>query len=432
MKAVVFLGPSLELDEARRILPDAVYLPPVAQGDLITALADHAPEVVGIVDGVFYQALPVWHKEIVYALEVGVRVLGAASMGALRAAECDAFGMVGVGEVYRRYASAMLAADDEVALAHADADHGWQKLSEPLVNVRATLEAEIKAGRVDASAAEAFVAAARPIWFPKRTVAYLAEAARAAGVAAADVDRIVEALLERYVDVKRADALELLETIASGSVPANGRIVTSRSMVFEAMRERDRKVTEAGVRFRLEDIARHAAAHRPLFMELRDTALNRSLALRLAHEWGVEADEAQVAAEIARLRARFRLRDDERLATWLRENDLTDREFHELALQEATLRVLRDWRHVHRGLRLLVKPVLDELRLRGEYAEWKARTAAAALLGPAPDRAFDPAERVRAHARATGWNPDGSFVRYAEENGFASPAELLEEIDSGA
>ena len=185
MKAVVFLGPSLELDEARRILPDAVYLPPVAQGDLITALADHAPEVVGIVDGVFYQALPVWHKEIVYALEVGVRVLGAASMGALRAAECDAFGMVGVGEVYRRYASAMLAADDEVALAHADADHGWQKLSEPLVNVRATLEAEIEAGRVDAPAAEAFVAAARPIWFPKRTVAYLAEAARGGGGGAA-------------------------------------------------------------------------------------------------------------------------------------------------------------------------------------------------------------------------------------------------------
>ena len=157
-------------------------------------------------------------------------------------------------------------------------------------------------------------------------------------------------------------------------------------------------------------------------MELRDTALNRSLALRLAHEWGVEADEAQVAAEIARLRARFRLRDDERLATWLRENDLTDREFHELALQEATLRVLRDWRHVHRGLRLLVKPVLDELRLRGEYAEWKARTAAGALLGPAPDRALDPAERVRAHARATGWNPsDGSFVRYAEGERLRQP-----------
>ena len=33
----------------------------------------------------------------------GVRVYGAASMGALRAAELDAFGMVGIGKIYESY-----------------------------------------------------------------------------------------------------------------------------------------------------------------------------------------------------------------------------------------------------------------------------------------------------------------------------------------
>ena len=45
-----------------------------------------------------------WHKEILFALSEGIDVYGAASMGALRAAELDAFGMRGIGDVYSAYA----------------------------------------------------------------------------------------------------------------------------------------------------------------------------------------------------------------------------------------------------------------------------------------------------------------------------------------
>ncbi|MEJ0097006.1 MAG: TfuA-like protein [Bauldia sp.] len=43
--------------------------------------------VIGLVDGVFENVASVWHKEILYALSEGVQVFGAASMGALRAAD---------------------------------------------------------------------------------------------------------------------------------------------------------------------------------------------------------------------------------------------------------------------------------------------------------------------------------------------------------
>src|SRR6185369_3188776 len=98
----VFLGPSLPVAEAAGILPAATFLAPARMGSVYRAVHDGA-RTVGIVDG-FYERVPaVWHKEILWALAEGVRVYGAASMGALRAAELDTYGMIGVGEIYRQY-----------------------------------------------------------------------------------------------------------------------------------------------------------------------------------------------------------------------------------------------------------------------------------------------------------------------------------------
>ena len=48
----MFIGPSLPLDEARMIL-DAEYHPPVARDDVAVLLED-PPDIIGIIDGVFY------------------------------------------------------------------------------------------------------------------------------------------------------------------------------------------------------------------------------------------------------------------------------------------------------------------------------------------------------------------------------------------
>ena len=95
MTAVVFLGPSLNQQEARPLL-DAEYRPPVKRGDL-EDLAGF--DTVVIIDGQFGQSLSVTPKEILALIDSGVSVVGASSMGALRAAELDSFGMKGVGWV---------------------------------------------------------------------------------------------------------------------------------------------------------------------------------------------------------------------------------------------------------------------------------------------------------------------------------------------
>ncbi len=143
--AVVFLGPSLDRRAALAVLP-ADYRPPAARGDITRAVSDGA-EVIGLIDGVFFQESSVGHREILAALSAGVRVVGASSMGALRAAELHTLGMEGVGEVFRMYRDGVLVSDDEVALAFNP--ESLIALSEPLVNIRATLRRAEDEGVID-------------------------------------------------------------------------------------------------------------------------------------------------------------------------------------------------------------------------------------------------------------------------------------------
>jgi hypothetical protein len=113
VRRYLFVGPSLP--DATRLAEDTdIHVaPPVAGGNLLRLTAASG-DVVGIVDGHFHQTHAVRHKEILALLGRGVRVLGAASIGALRAAELDRFGMEGIGEIYRNYRDGVLEADDEV------------------------------------------------------------------------------------------------------------------------------------------------------------------------------------------------------------------------------------------------------------------------------------------------------------------------------
>jgi hypothetical protein len=103
------------------------------------ALANGPRKVVVLIDGLFGAARSPWHKEILLLLAHGIPVIGAASMGALRAAELDRFGVIGIGGIYRSYARGTLVADDAVALLHAPAALGHRPLTIAEVDLRALL-----------------------------------------------------------------------------------------------------------------------------------------------------------------------------------------------------------------------------------------------------------------------------------------------------
>jgi hypothetical protein len=207
-RIIVFLGPSLERESAETILA-AEYRPPAKRGDLLRAVQDGAG-IIGLIDGVFHQESAVAHREILAAIRKGVTVVGSSSMGALRAAEMDTLGMTGIGEVYRMYRSGELVSDDEVALVF-DPESGFS-LSEPLVNIRFTLEEANRQGIVTVRDHTALLAAAKSIFYPQRTYGRIVSEAGAA-IDQETRERFLAWVKLHAVDQKRKDAVAALEYI---------------------------------------------------------------------------------------------------------------------------------------------------------------------------------------------------------------------------
>ena len=208
---LAFLGPSApDLARSGRF-PDIRFRPPAGQGAVAAAVLDGA-DVIGLIDGTFEQDAAVWHKELLFALSRGVRLFGAASMGALRAAECCAFGMVGVGSIFRRYAEGDLLDDDAVAVVHAPPEMDSLPLSDPLVNLEATFAALKAQGLISEGEHEALVLAARDLFFKERSFAAVLRSAFPAADRRAAVAKLAA---EHRWDAKRADALELLAAVSA-------------------------------------------------------------------------------------------------------------------------------------------------------------------------------------------------------------------------
>jgi hypothetical protein len=440
LKSVIFLGPSLPVEEARQIL-DTIYLPPAGQADLLTAIANHRPDVVGLIDGVFLQSLSVWHKEILYAIDEGIQVYGASSMGAIRAAETAAFGMIGVGEVYRRYASGELIDDDEVALSHASAEQAFRKMSEPMVNVRATLRAAHDSGVITADQLVCLLEIAKPIYFAQRTFPAILEAAGAHGLPRSVLDKLARFISTSYVDVKRQDAIELLQIIrqlpeSGGSGPkATKTFAFKRSTAFETLYNRDRRVEHGGTELHLESISNYVALHDADFDETNFNALNRVVVFAFAEMLGLEASAEAVATECRRFRQRIGLEDDAALASWLQANHLDFEEFRSLMSQRVLCRRLHRWFLMAMWMERTSKVILDELRLKNRYTEWLARAAAQERLleAAAPDGHLDASrlalqDLITEHCGWTECRIDTDSTEWAEETGFHSKGNLKMEL----
>lgn len=216
---VLFAGPSLHGQQF-----DATGLslrPPARQGDLHRAVRDGA-EAIGLIDGVFGFVPSVWHKEILFALHQGVRVLGGASLGALRAAECESFGMEPVGEIARAYADGVRDEDADVCLAHCPVELDFQPLSEPLVDVEASVARLLDLECLTDKQAWAWLEAARDIYFADRTVEAMLQRARLPPV-------LGDAYRQHRIGAKSRDALELVDRLRA--LPP-GRTATPQNWTF--------------------------------------------------------------------------------------------------------------------------------------------------------------------------------------------------------
>lgn len=244
---VVFAGPTIHgvpLDAYDNI----TFRPPARMGDIVEAVADGA-RVIGLIDGVFEMMPSVWHKEILHALSEGVSVLGAASMGALRAAECHTFGMMGIGRVFESYASGAIEDDEDVAQSHGPAELGYMPLSEPLVNIRATLTHLCDAGRITAGERDDLMTSAKALFFKERSYRKIVDATPLALKRKAE---LLSLLKRDAVNIKCSDALLLIDMIGKGAFPlpgaaqTNWRLASTRSLRFLLQARCTRRAPHSG------------------------------------------------------------------------------------------------------------------------------------------------------------------------------------------
>ncbi|WP_287746463.1 TfuA-like protein [Methylobacterium sp.] len=313
MSVVVFLGPSLPREQAARLL-DATYLPPVQQGDLLRLL-DHPPRHVGIIDGYFETVPAVWHKEILIAMSRGVRVYGAASMGALRAAELHGFGMRGVGTIFEWYRDGRITADDEVAVQHAPEGLGYLPLTQALVDIRASTDSAREAGLIGPEAAAAIVAAARALYYAERNVEAVAARLHLAGtVPAREIAAWQEHARTDFVSLKARDAAALLAEIGrEAAQPWEPRPVdyTVAHTVF--------------VERLLNEVALERAGGRgPVPAALRESTLLALLARAAAREFGWSPGPDELTEAAGALFARLGLSGPAQVEAWMQAHGLSE------------------------------------------------------------------------------------------------------------
>lgn len=156
-RAIVFLGPSLPLAEAQALLA-ADYRPPLCRGDL-DAITE--PAVVAVVDGVLDAEARLRPEEARCAAKRGIRLYGAASVGALLAVDPSISGsVIGIGRVVQLLRCGRVRADD---LALLYAAHDLRPLTIPIVEVLCWLEDARVSGCVPPGDAEAARAALREL-----------------------------------------------------------------------------------------------------------------------------------------------------------------------------------------------------------------------------------------------------------------------------
>ena len=370
MTAIIFAGPSIRGLELRQ-RPDLTFRAPAKQGDIYRATLAR-PKVIGLIDGYFEGVPSVWHKEILWALSQGIHVFGSASMGALRAAELDSFGMIGVGRIYQWYRDGILEDDDEVALIHGPSESDFLPLSEPMVNVRSTCEAAVAAGIIDLQKAEAILSAAKLLHYRDRNWKTLLAAAELRSPGA---EEFAHWLATGRVDQKQLDAGALIADVLAAldkSVPQRipdfrfewtdlwERVVHDWTAITPSSGgQQDASAAAVLDELRL-DPDRYAAC--------RTTAFQRVVLLREADRRDVTTDQVEKRRLLARLRERLGLMRKAQLDAWVKSQELTPEEFEELIGDEARIERVQI-----PSPGSIDRHILSILRLTGEYETYALR-----------------------------------------------------------
>jgi len=211
-KPVIFLGPSLSREKARKIL-DADYRLPAKKGDLLQLILKEV-NIVGLVDGYFLQDYPPTPIEVYNLVRKrNVKVFGSSSLGALRAVELGKYGMIGIGKIFRLFRDGILESDDEVAVTFTDYTN---YKSEALIDIRYNLFLAQKYNIIDSSTGRSILKVSKQTYFPYRTYEDILDKCKSKYPEInSKIESFRDYILNNRKSLKERDAVRLLKHIKS-------------------------------------------------------------------------------------------------------------------------------------------------------------------------------------------------------------------------
>ena len=211
-KPVIFLGPSLSREKARKIL-DADYRLPAKKGDLLQLILKEV-NIVGLVDGYFLQDYPPTPIEVYNLVRKrNVKVFGSSSLGALRAVELGKYGMIGIGKIFRLFRDGILESDDEVAVTFTDYTN---YKSEALIDIRYNLFLAQKYKIIDSRTGRSILKVSKQTYFPYRTYEDILDKCKSKYPEInSKIESFRDYILNNRKSLKERDAVRLLKHIKS-------------------------------------------------------------------------------------------------------------------------------------------------------------------------------------------------------------------------
>lgn len=376
MKIVVFCGPTISAEEASKIL-EADFRPPIKHGDMISCVYNDQPDVIVIIDGAFIDKLSVWHNEINEALNKGVTVYGTSAMGAIRAAEMQKWGMRGVGEVFNLFSDGTIEADDEVFCDYSAINGTYHKKTIPVVNLRYILSNATKAAIIKENQADDILTATKALFYKDRTIAIIISTCLEDSIINdTEAKSLFEYINVSQLDIQKQDAVLCLESVKKLKPENLDRKEKNfqYDLFFEALYERDRGTKNGNDYHSFYKIANDYAMYSSDIESVNDAALNKKICALIADNFNIEVSDEDIAAEKALFTQKHRINGDKEYHKWLKDNDLTENEFKELLAEGVKINKLQNWYSTRLGFAKNTRYLLEELKLRNQYTEWKQKS----------------------------------------------------------
>jgi hypothetical protein len=392
MKIIGFAGPSIGNSKNERSNKAIQWFPPASLGDFLSAIHRYLPDVVVLVDILPWPSLSVWHKEILWALSHGIRVVGTGAGGAIRAAELSFSGMRGYGRVYEMYSGERFEDDSAVLCRFEHTDNCYRRVTEPLVNIIATLSQGQAEDMLTGEERSLILEVAQKIFFEERTREHLLERVQMAGAGAESCQSLNSLLENAYVDQQAIDVEQTLLRLEDpgflGAPPSPETIpisVKESTTLFRNLYDRDRTVSRGDVKMRLYEVGDYFTTHSDTIEPDSKNALNRELALILVEKLGLDVSQAEIKDSAEEFRYANGLQKDQDWSDWLYSNDMNELDARRIMEEEALLKKLRTAFLAGHMYQRNTRPLLDYMRLQNRYVQWR-------------DRAFDREEKIKSRA----------------------------------